>query len=91
MSKHGELIRDKLLFVFIIEHPDILHTDNRKEFWNKSVDNLLQAEELSMNLELLIIHKVKVQLKHLINTFKIELKKNTIIYQNLMKIKRKRI
>ena len=32
MSKHGELIRDKLSSVFIIGHPDILHTDKGKEF-----------------------------------------------------------
>ena len=42
VSKHGELIRDKLLSVFIIGHPDILHTDNRKEFCNKNVDNFLE-------------------------------------------------
>ena len=32
VSKHGELIRDKFSSVFIIGHPDILHTDNGKEF-----------------------------------------------------------
>ena len=42
VSKHGELIRDKISSVFIIGHPDILHTDNWKEFWNKNVDNFLE-------------------------------------------------
>ena len=43
MSKHNKLIRDKLSFVFIIGHPDILHTDNGKEFWNKNVDNFIES------------------------------------------------
>ena len=42
VSKHGELIRDKLSSVFIIGHPDILHTDNGKEFWNKNLDNFFE-------------------------------------------------
>ena len=46
VSKHGELIRDKLSSVFIIGYPDILHTDNGKEFWNKNVDNLLENREI---------------------------------------------
>ena len=29
VSKHGELIRDKLSSIFIIGHFNILHTDNR--------------------------------------------------------------
>ena len=43
VSKHGELIRDKLSSVFIIRSPDILYTDDRKEFWNKNVDNFLET------------------------------------------------
>ena len=39
VSKHDELIRDKLSFIFMIGHPDILHTDNGKEL--KNVDNFL--------------------------------------------------
>ena len=35
VSKHSELIKDKLSFIFIIGHPNIFHTDNGKEFWNK--------------------------------------------------------
>ena len=42
VSKHGELNRDKNSSVFIIEHPDILHTDNGKEFWNKNVAKFLE-------------------------------------------------
>ena len=42
VSKHSELIRDKHSSVFIIGHPDILHTDNGKEFWNKNVENFLE-------------------------------------------------
>ena len=42
VSKHSELIRDKLSSGFIIGHPDILHTDNGREFWNKNVDNFLE-------------------------------------------------
>ena len=43
LSKHSELIRDKLSFIiFIIGHLDILHTDFGKEFWNKNVDNFLE-------------------------------------------------
>ena len=42
VRKHGELIRDKNSSVFIIGHPDILHTDNGKEFWNKNVANFLE-------------------------------------------------
>ena len=87
VSKYGELIRDKLSSVFIIRHPVILHTDNGKEFWNKNVDNFLENKGLNMCFELHIIHKAKVQLKHLINTFKIDFINHTIIYQNLMKRK----
>ena len=39
VSKHGELIRDKLSSVFIIGYPDILHTDNENKLRNKNVDN----------------------------------------------------
>ena len=42
VSKKGELIRDNLSSIFIIGHPNILHTDNGKEFWNKNVDNFLE-------------------------------------------------
>ena len=33
--QYSELIRDKLSSGFIIGHPDILHTDKWKEFWNE--------------------------------------------------------
>ena len=36
MSKHDELIRDKLSSVYIIGQHDIFNTDNGKEFWNKN-------------------------------------------------------
>ena len=92
VSKHSELIRDKLTSVFIIGHPDILHTEKGKDFWNKNVDNFfLENKELIMCLELHIIHKAKVRLNHLINTFKIDFIKHTIIYQNLMKRKTNRV
>ena len=42
VSNNGELIRDKPSSVFIIKHPDILHIDNGKEFWNKSENNFLE-------------------------------------------------
>ena len=42
VSKHDESIRDKISSVFIIGHPDILHTDNGKEFLNKNVDSFLE-------------------------------------------------
>ena len=41
VSKHDELIRNKLSSIFMIGHPDILQSDNGKEFWNKNVDNFL--------------------------------------------------
>ena len=89
VNKHSELIRDKLSSVFIIGHPDILYTDNGKEFWNKNVDNFLENRGIKHVLGAPYHQKAKVQLKHLIDTFKIDFIKHTIIYQNLMKRKRK--
>ena len=51
VRKHDELIWDKLLSVFKTGHPDILHTDNGKEFWNKNVDNFLENGGIKHVLE----------------------------------------
>ena len=55
---------------FVIGEPQMLHTDNGKEFVNLLLTNWLEKEISSIYCEENIIHKVKEQLKVLTKLFK---------------------
>ena len=48
---------------FVIGEPQMLHTDNGKEFVNELLTNLLKKRNIKHLLKGNIIHKVKEQLK----------------------------
>ena len=67
-DKKADTIRNYMAQAFVIGEPQILHTDNRKEFVSELLANWL--EKISRLYWENIIHKVKEQLKVLTKPFK---------------------
>ena len=70
-TKKAETIRIYMAQSFVIEEPQMLHTDNGKEFVSELLTNWFEKKEISsMCWEENIIHKVKEQLKILTKLLK---------------------
>ena len=70
-DKKAETFRNYMTQAFVIGEPQMLHTDNGKEFVNELLINWLEKKEISnIYWEKKIIHKVKEQLKVLTKLFK---------------------
>ena len=68
-EKKAETIRNYMDQAFVIREPQMLHTDNGKEFVSKLLTNWLE-KKTNIYWEENIIHKVKEQLKVLTKLFK---------------------